>query len=480
MNSIKIKNVAYVSSISYLLSINIAYSQENNSKPKSWSEVKPDKLASESSFDTNTILSIVGIIVLLVLLVFLLVRNKSTIKTKENKKEKATESVKLVKEASSSTSGIDKLVNSINNIFIKKKKSSPIVGIDITNESIVISQIRKTKTGLELEKLAIANTPQNAIRDGEIIDTGSIAQTIQDLLEKNNITAKQAITAVSGQAIIIRTIQFPAMSDKELKEVVLHEAERYIPFPIDDVNIDFQALREIEDEGITKVEVLLVAAQKQFINSYIETFIISGLKLVNIDIASFSIARSLTDPSSSLPFGYETPIVLVVIRGESSDLNIFENGIPKFSRSIPIGSTTFIETIATNLNLNLEEAIQIFDKVVIPIAGQSVSDDPLVETASNEIRISLRELTTEIQRSLEYYQSQENKTVQQLILSGRGAKIKNLDKHLSMNLGVDVETSNPISFIKFNEENFSTDFLVENSSIISTSIGLARKGVEEF
>ncbi|MFN8575398.1 MAG: type IV pilus assembly protein PilM [Candidatus Sericytochromatia bacterium] len=369
----------------------------------------------------------------------------------------------------------------INDVIEKitgKKKSEPVVGIDITNEAIIISQLKKSKTGIELEKIASASTPQNAIRDGEIIDTGSIAQVIQEIMEKNQIVATRAITTVSGQAVIIRTIQFPSMSEKELKEVVLHEAERYIPFAMEDVNIDFQKLEEIEDEGISKVEVLLVAAQKQFINSYVETFVIAGLKLLSVDVASFAVARALSTSETALGSG--EPVVLVLIRGETTDINVFQNGVPKFSRSIPIGSTTFIETIATNLSVSLEEAIQIFDKVVVPLAGQNVSDDQMVELASNEIRTTLRELTTEIQRSLDYYQSQGSEKVQQLVLCGRGAKIKNLDKHLSMNLGLDVEISNPVSNIQFDEQNYSAEYLMENAPIFVTSIGLAKRGVEEF
>jgi type IV pilus assembly protein PilM len=361
-----------------------------------------------------------------------------------------------------------------------KKQLDPVIGVDITNESIVISQLKRTKTGIEIEKLASANTPQNAIRDGEIIDTESIAAVIQELIQINDITVSNAITTVSGQAVIIRTIQFPSMSVGELKEVVLHEAERYIPFPIEDVNIDFQILETIEVEGIAKVEVLLVAVQKKYINSYVETFMIAGLKLIGIDVASFAVARALTSPETMVFLGNGEPVALVLIRGETTDINVFQNGVPRFSRSIAIGSTTFIETIASNLNISLEEAIQVFDKVEVPLAGQGTSDDPLVEMAGNEIRTTLRELTTEIQRSLEYYQSQGSAGVQQLILSGRGAKMRNLDKHLSMNLGLDVEISNPISYIQFDEQKYSTEYLIDNAPIFVTAIGLAKRGVEGF
>jgi type IV pilus assembly protein PilM len=465
-----------ISLTSFLILASVSLYAFAEDAPKSWADIKPDAAASDSGFP---VLSVVGGLVLAGLLAFIIIRGRKPKKSgiAPPKKEAASAKVPKSERASSGKQGGGALDGLIVKMF-GKKQAAPVIGVDITNESIIISQVKRTKTGIELEKLVSANTPQNAIRDGEIIDTGSIAQVIQELLEKNQITANRAITTVSGQAVIIRTIQFPSMSAKELKEVVLHEAERYIPFPIEDVNIDFQSLEEIEDEGINKVEVLLVAAQKQFINSYVETFIIAGLKLIGIDVASFAVARALTSSDASL--GNGEPIVLVLIRGETTDINVFQNGVPKFSRSIPIGSTTFIETIASNLNISLEEAIQVFDKVVVPLAGQSVSDDPLVEMASNEIRTTLRELTTEIQRSLEYYQSQGSERVQQLILSGRGAKMRNLDKHLSMNLGVDVEISNPLNHIQFDEQAYPAEYLMDNAPIFVTSIGLARRGVEEF
>jgi type IV pilus assembly protein PilM len=453
-----------------LLNFNLStFAAQPTPLPNNWQDVKADTAADTEGMSLTSILLIIGLIGVLAIVV---------LRGRPPQIIRKARARTVAAKADSSTGGGGALDLALGRI-LGRKKSDPVIGVDITNESIIISQLKRTKTGIEIEKLATASTPQNAIRDGEIIDTGSIAAVIQELIDKNEITANKAITTVSGQAVIIRTIQFPSMSAKELKEVVLHEAERYIPFPIEDVNIDFQTLETIEDEGISKVEVLLVAAQKQFINSYVETFIISGLKLIGIDVASFAVARALTSSETMSSLGNGEPVVLVLIRGETTDINVFQNGIPKFSRSIPIGSTTFIETIASNLNISLEEAIQVFDKVEVPLAGQGGSDDPLVEMASNEIRTTLRELTTEIQRSLEYYQSQGSEGVQQLILSGRGAKMRNLDKHLSMNLGLDVEISNPISYIQFDEQKYSAEYLIDNAPVFVTAIGLAKRGVEQ-
>jgi type IV pilus assembly protein PilM len=347
------------------------------------------------------------------------------------------------------------------------------IGIDITNEAIVLVEMSKKKGELELVNLGMAPTPIGAVRDGEIVDPSQVAATIQEIMAVEGFKCRKAITSVSGQAAIIRTIKFPAMTPKELKEVVLAEAERYIPFAVSDVNLDFQALDTVEEDGGLKTEVLLVAAQKQLINSYVEAVTVAGLELVAVDVASFAVSRSL-GPSMDGP----EPVVLVLIRGETTDINVMKEGVPRFSRSIPIGSATFAQVIASGLNVSLEEAIAIHDRLVLPVAGAEPSSDPLVEQAATEIRSTLRELTTEIQRSLEYFhQSQGVEKIGHAILSGRGAKMKHLDKHLATYLGLNVEIGNPVGFT-FDETRYPADFLVEQAPILATAIGLARRGVE--
>lgn len=357
----------------------------------------------------------------------------------------------------------------------------PPIGIDISNESIILVEIKKLRgvSGLELVKVGMAPTPPNAVRDGEIVDPNRVAETIQQIKDVHEFKAKRAIVAVSGQAAIIRSpLKFRAVPKKELEEVILFQAERYIPFAVDDVNIDYEIINKFQDEEGEKVEVLLVAAQKQLINTYVDTLSLAGFELVAVDVASFAVARALTGEHT---LGEDKLIVLVLIRSETTDINILKSGVPRFSRSIPIGSSTFIETIASNLNLELEESIQLFDKMVIPIPGSPPITEPLIEQAAKELKSTWRELTSEIQRSLEYFHAQqEGDRVQQLILSGRGSYISNLDQYLSTNLGIDVEIANPINYLYFDENLFPVDFLMENAAIMATAIGLARRGVEEY
>jgi len=367
--------------------------------------------------------------------------------------------------------------------FLKKDlfKKEPPLGVDISNESVVIVELKGLKgEGLEIVKLGMAATPSNTVRDGEIQNPEKIASVIQEIMDVHGFKTKSAITAVSGQSAIIRSpIKFPAASMKELKEVVIHDAERYIPFSINDVNLDFQVLNQVEEGGINKSEVVLVAAQKQLIQTYIDTFTLAGLNLLCVDVASFSVSRSLTGQRE---LGEGKLVVLILIRSETTDINVMKDGIPRFFRSIPVGSTTFIETLASEMNIELEDAIQLYDRMEVPLSGaQLPSKDKMVEQAKETIKPILKDITREIQTSLEYFhQSQETERIQQVILAGRGARMKNLDQHFNTTLDVDVVIGNPIDFLHFDEAQYPPEFLYENAPFLATAIGLARRGVEEF
>lgn len=353
------------------------------------------------------------------------------------------------------------------------RKEVPI-GVDISSEALVVAEMKREKGAFHLARLGVAPTPPNAVRDGEIVDPMAVANALQELMIVEGFQAKKAITAVSGQAAIIRTVRFPSMPAKELDEVVRSEAERYIPFSLDEVNLDYQVLEEVMEDDVAKVEVLLVAAQKQLIDTYTEALALAGLQPMVVDVASFAVSRALKDVMATPEL-----VVLVLIHGETTDINVMRNGVPRFSRSIPIGSASFVQQLASGLNLSLEEANALFGKLAIPVAGGPPIEDPEVEKAAGEVRGLIRELTSELQRSLEYYhQSQGTEKIQQVLLSGRGAQIRHLDKHLAMNLGMDVEIGNPVSVLTFDEGRYDADYLLQNAPVFATAIGLARRGLE--
>jgi len=362
---------------------------------------------------------------------------------------------------------------SIVGLFVKEIP----IGIDITNDTIVMVEIKKIKDILQLEKLAIGATPPDTFRDGEVVNAEALADAVAELWATNGFKAKKAITAVSGQSAITRPVRFPVMPDEELKEVITFEAERHIPFSLDEVYIDFQKLGEVQEEGQTRLDVLLVAAQKQLVNSYVSMAKLANLEIVVVDIASFAVARALQGAEHGLADD-DQAIASILIRSDTTDINVLKNGIPRFSRSVPLGTNSLVDVIANSLYMTPKEAGTLLDEMVLSIPGHEEQIPQRIEDAAEIIKPVLHELYDEIQRSVNFFQAQGTDTVARVVLSGRGAKIRNLDKFLNSRLGIDVEIGDPLSRLKFDEAQFPPDFLRVNAPLLTTGIGLALRGVE--
>ena len=356
----------------------------------------------------------------------------------------------------------------------KGLQKSARIGIDITSDTIVVVELKKVRNSLVLTNIAVANTPLNAVQDGEIVDTAAVSEVIAQLLEENNVQGKSAVTAVAGQSTIVRPVRFPMMPESELAEVIQFEAERYIPFSIDDVNISHHVLGDVEEDGTEKQEVILVAAQKTLVNSLYKTVQDSGLTLEVVDVASFAVLRALADTEQVMD---GQSVALIHIQGWTTDINILVSGVPRFSRSIPIGYSYFLDSILNSMGLEEDAARQILDEIdVDPLGAASAS--PQVEQATEIIRPALAELTAEVGRSLDFYLSQGTDPIDRVIISGRGGNLKSLDRFLTSRLGLPVEIANPFAKIEADEDQFDPDLLYPQAPTLATAIGLAIRGVQ--
>ena len=356
----------------------------------------------------------------------------------------------------------------------KGLQKSARIGIDITSDTIVVVELKKVRNSLVLTNIAVANTPLNAVQDGEIVDTAAVSEVIAQLLEENNVQGKSAVTAVAGQSTIVRPVRFPMMPESELAEVIQFEAERYIPFSIDDVNISHHVLGDVEEDGTEKQEVILVAAQKTLVNSLYKTVQDSGLTLEVVDVASFAVLRALADTEQVMD---GQSVALIHIQGWTTDINILVSGVPRFSRSIPIGYSYFLDSILNSMGLEEDAARQILDEIDVDPQG-AASASPQVEQATEIIRPALAELTAEVGRSLDFYLSQGTDPIDRVIISGRGGNLKSLDRFLTSRLGLPVEIANPFAKIEADEDQFDPDLLYPQAPTLATAIGLAIRGVQ--
>lgn len=344
-------------------------------------------------------------------------------------------------------------------LFSRKKE---IVGIDIGSSSVKLVQLKPHKDGYLVGNVGMAPLPPEAIVDNTLMDSSSVVEVIRNLLKGLNITAKEAACSVSGNAVIIRKISMPTMPQDELEDQIQWEAEQYIPFDINDVNIDFQILAS-DDYEAAKMNVLLVASKKDIINDYLAVFNEAGLKLVVVDVDAFAVQNVFELNYEPAP---DEVSALINIGASIMNLNIVRDGVSLFTRDVQMGGNLYTEELQKQFGVSTEEAEQ------LKITGDAPDQDRLRETVA---RVN-ETLAMEMRRSLDFYNSTAgDEKIARVYMSGGGAKIAMLVDIVSQRLGLPVEILDPFRKVKFNEKEFDPEYLQEIGPLVTVAMGLATR-----
>jgi len=338
------------------------------------------------------------------------------------------------------------MLNTLTNIFAKDGDS---VGIEINPQRINVAQIAKQGQQYKLLKNASADIPEGVFQDGQIIDSLTLSELIKDTLKSNKISAKKVSTAVPMREAIIRVIPVPAELDEaELKDMVLvHEAGMYLPYPREEVDLDYAKLGYFMDEdGIEKVNVLLVATKKEVTDLYAEVFEQADLQMSVLEINSFALIRTIREQLRQ--FGSKEAVVLVDIEFDSTEIAIVVEGVPQFSRTVPIGTYQMRTAFSRAMSLPDTGATEMLYNVDI-LDGIDDSGDvnsSQIEAGKEELIKILGELVEELNRSINFYINQsEDLEIAQLFLAGPGAGINQVDEFFTQKLNFSTTKVDPIS-----------------------------------
>jgi len=346
-------------------------------------------------------------------------------------------------------------------MFFAKKKD--LIGVDIGSTSIKLIKLKGGKDKYELEYIGIAPLPSEAIVDNSLMGTSAVVDGLKSLFDGLGIqTIKDAASSVSGNSVIIRKITLSAMSPETLEDEIQWEAEQYIPFDINDVNIDFQLLEPDENDP-SRMSVLLVASKKDIINDYQSVFAEAGLKLVLVDVDVFAVQNAFEMNYNPDP---DEIYALVNIGANMMNLNVVKGGYSLFTRDVQMGSGLYTEDIQKKMGVSSDEA----EKMKVS-ADMNSATDLLDSIARVNDTLSL-----EIRRSLDFYNSNalEGK-IAKVILSGGGCRTLNVVKAVTERLNLPVEVMNPFSQIKYDEKKFEKEFLAEIAPQMVVAVGLASR-----
>jgi type IV pilus assembly protein PilM len=348
--------------------------------------------------------------------------------------------------------------------------SKSVVGLDIGSSCVKAVELAPRGNGFELLHLGVAPLPHDAIVEGAFLNSGAIVDAIREAIERSGTRAKNAAAAVSGHSVIVKKISVPAMTVAELEESIRWEAEQYIPFDVNEVNLDFEVLQQGDSER--PMEVLLVAAKKDLIDDYINLITEAGLSPAVIDVAGFAVENAF---ETNLEPNPNAVVAVVNIGAQVVNINVVANGVPAFTRDVAGGGNQYTAEIQRALSIGFDEAERI--KIGEPLARESQ------EVVPQEVEQAMRSITgnlvAEIARSLDFFAATAAETrIQRLVLAGGSSRVPGLDTMFRERTGLQVETLNPLAKM-LPSSRFDPEFLAQVGPSLGVGVGLALRRVDE-
>jgi type IV pilus assembly protein PilM len=340
-----------------------------------------------------------------------------------------------------------------------------IIGLDIGSKHIKVVQLNEVSDGYQLERIGIATLQPELIVDGSILDSLRVVEAIKELITNSDIKVKDTVLSVSGHSsVITKRITLPLMTDEELDESIKFEAEQYIPFDIEDVDVDFQVLGRRAEEG--QMDVLVIAVKKDKINEYVSVVKDAGLKPVIVDVDVFALENVYETNYEIIP---EENIALVAIGSSTINMNILKDGVSVFTRDSSIGGNVLTEALQKEFTISYDNA----EKLKRGEAVEGISQ----EDVSSVLISTSEEIIAEISRSFDYFRSTaSNEDVNEVIFSGGGALVKDFAPLLSERLGVGVQLIEPFRNIDIPDK-FDKGYLKKIEPIVTIAVGLALRRV---
>jgi type IV pilus assembly protein PilM len=347
-------------------------------------------------------------------------------------------------------------------------KRNRIVGLDIGSKTIKAAEIVEGKKGFTLSKFGMSDIAPGLIEDGAVKDPEAVADTLKTLFKTYGIRNGNVALSIGGYSVIVKKISVPTATEDQLQDTIHFEAEQYIPFDINDVNLDFQILGENENNP-NQMNVLLVAAKKEMVNDYVSLVELAGLEPKIIDVDAFAL-------QNVFELNYESTsgenVALIDIGASKTSLNILKGKNSVFMRDVSLGCGQINQKIASLIDCSMEQAES------IKFGGGSDNISP--EDLSDIISSVVADWCTEIRRALDFfYSTYPDDQIKKIVLSGGGGNIQELRQLLAVETSAEVSTINPFQRFNVDSNKFDTDYLKRIAPQASICMGLATRKLDD-
>jgi type IV pilus assembly protein PilM len=348
-------------------------------------------------------------------------------------------------------------------------KSKTVIGLDIGSSAVKAVELKASGKAFRVVAFAMEPLPADAIVDGAIIDAGAVADAVRRLFDSNKaFKSKDVCASLSGNAVIVKKITLPVMTQAELDESIYWEAEQYIPFDIQDVNLDYQILDSgTGPDSRGSMTVLLVAAKKEKIGDYVSVIAQAGRTPVVVDVDAFALQNAY-----EANYGLEPGRVVVLLNAGASaiNVNILHGDQSVFTRDISMGGNAYTEAVQKELDVPYDLAEEL--KKGIPVDGATFED------ARPVLRAVTESVLLEIQKTFDFYKaSAASDQINRIVVSGGASRVEDFRELLQQRFGTPVEEFDPFRTVSWNATTLgaaSAD--VAASAAVAVGLALRRVG----
>ena len=350
-----------------------------------------------------------------------------------------------------------------------RKKTNPLVGIDISATAVKLLELSRNGGKYRVESYAVEPLPSNSVVDKNISDVDAVGEAIGRAIKKSGSKNKQAAAAVAGSAVITKIITMPAgISEDDMESQIQVEADQYIPFPLEEVSLDFEVQGPSADTD-ERVDVLLAASRSDNVDTRVAAIEIGGLNAKVVDVEAFALENTVRLLAEDL-FGSdaENKIVAVADVGATvTTFSVLENMKIVYSREQAFGGSQLTEEIQRRYGLSYEEA------------GLAKRQGGLPENYEPEVLDPFKEsMAQQISRAQQFfYSSSQISNIDHLFLAGGCASIPGIAEVVQDRIGLPTSVANPFANMAV-ASRIPTQSLENDAPAMMVSCGLALRGVD--
>jgi len=341
------------------------------------------------------------------------------------------------------------------------------VGLDIGSSAVKAVELKTSGKTHRVVAFASEEMAPDSIVDGAIIDGAGVTDAIRRVLDRAGTKTRDVVASLSGNAVIVKKISLPQMTDAELAESIRWEAEQYVPFDVQDVNLDYQILDAGGTAGKTSMDVLLVAAKKDKIGDYTGVIAQAGRTPVVMDVDAFAIQNAF---EANYDVEADAVHVLMNVGASATNINIVAGGASLFTRDISIGGNAFTEAIQREFNLPFDQAEQAKrERGTATITAEELA--PVLRAVTDNVLL-------EIQKTFDFFRATATTDrLDRIMLCGGSSRIDGLSAALGERFGLPVDALNPFRRIEFDDAKLGVAVdEIAPTAVVAVGLALRREG----